>query len=105
VPIEKPEGLLRRRGRETDQEGVEVLEDLPPKGVDRAVALVDEDDIEVLDGELRAVGDRDGLLDQRLERPERALVHLFLQCRLALQNRVQALDGCDTNPSDRVELV
>ena len=42
VVVEEPDRLHRRRGGQPDQEGVEVVQDLPPDVVDRAVALVDD---------------------------------------------------------------
>ena len=53
VVVEEPDGLLRWRGGQADQEGVEVVQDLPPEVVDRPVALVDDDEIERLDRDLR----------------------------------------------------
>ena len=61
VLVEKAEGPLIRRGREADQEGVEIFEDLFPEVVDAAVAFVDDDEIEEFDGELRVVNDGQGL--------------------------------------------
>jgi hypothetical protein len=50
VLLEEAVGVFRRGGRQADQEGVEVLQHLPPQRVDGAVALVHEDDVEVLQG-------------------------------------------------------
>ena len=55
VLVEEAEGLLGRRGGQADQEGVEVFEHLPPEVVDRAVALVDDDEVEGLDRDGRVV--------------------------------------------------
>ena len=44
VLVEEPDGLLRRRGCEADEEGVEVFEHLPPEAVDGAVTLVGDDE-------------------------------------------------------------
>ena len=57
VLIEEADGLLRGRGGEADEEGVEVFEHLPPEVVDRAVALVGDDEVEGLDGDRGVVGD------------------------------------------------
>ena len=57
VLVEEAEGLLGGRGGQADEEGVEVFQDLPPQVVDRAVALVDDDEIEGLDRDGRVVGD------------------------------------------------
>jgi hypothetical protein len=84
VLVEEAEGLLRRGRREADERGVEVLEDLAPEGVDRPVALVDEDDVEGLDGDRGVVGDRDRLGDEPATRRElRALLERGVEVRLA----------------------
>ena len=46
VLAEKRVGAGVGRGGEADEEGVEVIEDLPPEVVDRAVALIDHDEVE-----------------------------------------------------------
>ena len=53
VAVEEADGLRRRRGGQADQEGIEVFENLPPDVVDAAVAFIDHDEIERLDGDLR----------------------------------------------------
>ena len=58
VLVEEPERLLVRRRGQPDREGVEVVEHLPPEPVDRAVALVDDDDVERLGRDGRVVLDR-----------------------------------------------
>ena len=52
VLVEEAEGGLAGSGGEADEEGVEVFEDLPPQVVDGAVAFVDDDEVEGLDGDL-----------------------------------------------------
>ena len=102
VLVEEPEGLLARRGGEADEEGVEVLQHLPPHPVDRAVALVDDDHVVGLDRHLRVV--------DHLDRPIRGdlvaglLVELGVE-GLVPQDRVHPLDGGDVDLGDRVELV
>ena len=58
VLLEEPVGAVVRRGGEADQEGIEVLDHLPPQVVDRAVALVDDDRVEMLWRKRGAVSDR-----------------------------------------------
>ena len=77
VLVEEAERLLGRRRREADQEGVEVLEHLPPEAVDGAVALVDEDHVEGLDRERRVVADRHRLAAAAAR--TRALVDLLVE--------------------------
>ncbi len=59
IPIEEAKRVLRGRGGEADEEGVEIFDDLPPEIVDGAVALIDDDEIEGLDGDARIVADGD----------------------------------------------
>ena len=51
VLVEEADRLLARRGRQADEMGVEIFQHLPPDGVDGAVALVDDDEVEELDGQ------------------------------------------------------
>jgi hypothetical protein len=96
VLVEKPERVLGRRGGEPDQERVEVLQHLSPQRVDRAVALVDHDQVEVL-GRVRGVVDhRQRLAHGRARRPEaRLLLARRVELRLALEHGVHALDRGD----------
>ncbi len=55
VLVEEPERMLRWRGRQPDQEGIEILQHLPPQIVDRAVALVGHDEIVGLDRDVGVV--------------------------------------------------
>src|SRR6266542_5364987 len=68
VLVEEAERLFPGRGGQADQEGIEVLEDLAPHVVDRAVTFVDEDDIEHLDGKAWVVSDFDWLRSQAGDR-------------------------------------
>ena len=65
IAAKKADGLRRRRGRQPDDESVEIIEHLPPEVVDRAVALVHNDEVKGLDGQLRVVDDRLRLSEQR----------------------------------------
>jgi hypothetical protein len=55
VPVEESERGLAGSGGESDEEGVEVFDDLLPQVVDGAVAFVDDDEVEGLDGDLGIV--------------------------------------------------
>jgi hypothetical protein len=96
VALEEAQGVCRGRGREADEVGVEVLQHLPPQAVDAAVALVGDDDIEVLDGDLGVVDDRTQLavLAVRPGLVGRGFFGGFVQL-FAAQHGVQALDGGD----------
>ena len=59
--LKKPNGLLVGRGRQADDEGVEVVEHLSPQPVDGAMALVHDDEVEELDGDGRVVDDGSGI--------------------------------------------
>ena len=59
VVVEVRERGRRRGGGQPDDGCVEVVDDLAPAAVDGAVALVDPDEVEELDGQLRVVGDLD----------------------------------------------
>ena len=96
----------RGRGGQPDEEGVEVFQHLPPDVVDRAVAFVDDDEIERLDGHLRVVDDRHRLLDQRRAASNsEALFVLFRELLLALEDRVEPLDRRDADLGGRVDRV
>ena len=53
--IEEADGLLARRGGETDEKGVEVFEHLAPQIVDGAMAFVGDDEVECFDRDHRIV--------------------------------------------------
>ena len=79
IAVEVADGLLRGCRRPTADEGVKVVEHLPPEVVDRPVALVGDDEIESLDGDRRVVFDRDRLFGERRAGVER---RAFLQLRV-----------------------
>src|SRR5688572_28499863 len=84
----------RRRGT-ADQEGVEVLQDLTSDVVDRAVALIDDDDVEELGRNLFVVDDRQRFFEQRRRRrglEHRTFLVALVKLFLALEDRVQPLD-------------
>ena len=70
----------------------------------RAVALIDHDEVERLDGNLRVVDDRQRLLDERGFRLEqRAFLVLLQEVLLALEHRVEPLDRRDADLGGRVD--
>ena len=70
----------------------------------RAVALVDEDDVEVLGRDRRVVDDRQRLLAGPASVLElRALLLLGVELRLALEHRVEPLDGGDHDLARRAD--
>ena len=100
--MKKPMVCGGGRGGQADQEGVEVFEHLPPEVVDRAVALIDDDEVERLDGDSLVVDDRQRLLDQAGRQLEQRLLFVvLLELLLALENRVEALDRRDEDLARR----
>ena len=102
VLMEEAEGLLGWSCGQAYEEAVEVLQHLPPQVVDRAVALVRNDDVEGLDGNVGVVldGRRLTLKRGRVEAGE------LLQLRgqlFTLQDGVDPLDGGDAHPAHGVD--
>ena len=62
VLIEEAEGLLGRCCGQANDKGIEVFQHLPPEVVDGAVALVGDDEVEGLDGNLGVIGTSFGLI-------------------------------------------
>ena len=58
--MKKANGLFGGCGGEANEEGIEVFEHLAPEVVDGAVAFVDDDDIELFDGDAGVVADGPG---------------------------------------------
>lgn len=92
VLFEEAEGAGIGGGGETDEKGVEVVEDLPPEIVDGAVALIDDDKVEVLDGHLFVIGDGERFLESGGGLVG-VLLLVFLAEILSLQDGIHALDG------------
>lgn len=96
ILVKKSESPRIGRSRQADHESIEVVEHLFPQVVNAAMAFIDDDKIEKLDGYFVVVADRDGFF--RL--PVRfvgvvlfgALVELFV-----LQDRIQPLDRGDAH--------
>src|SRR5213594_1993142 len=104
VLIKEADGLLRRRGGEADEIGVEVFEHLAPEIVDGAVAFIGDDEVEGLDRDVRVVNDRRWLFPKRFaELVAGAFVDLGVDL-FAAQHGVKALDGGDADAADTVEL-
>ena len=104
VLVEERERVLGRGGGQADERGVEVLQNLPPQAVDRAVGLVHHDHVEELGRDRLRVDDRRRLADQRRARPRkrRALLQLAIELRVALEDAVEPLNGGDDDPVHRV---
>jgi hypothetical protein len=90
------------RRREPDRERVEVVEHLPPEPEDRAVALVDDDNIERFRRTSCVVLDRHRL---GCELVGGVLVELGVEVGLASEDRVDALDRRDRHARDGVDPV
>ena len=82
-----------------------VLQHLAPQIVDGAVALVGDDEVKVLDGQVGVVAHQLGRLPVQLllPAPQRALLLLGVELGLAAQHGVEALDGGDAHLADRVQ--
>ena len=103
VLVEEADRLLAGRGRQADEVGVEIVQHLPPDGVDGAVALVDDDEVEEFDGQHAAEADRArraaaAPLFLPLHRAK-LLFRLFFQL-LILEHGVEPLDGADVDAVD-----
>ncbi len=96
VAAEEADGLRRGGCGQSDQARVEVLQHLAPNVVDRAMALVHDDEVECLDGKRRVVDHRQRLLREPPARLEhRVLFIRLVVLGLALEDRVEPLDGRD----------
>src|SRR5687768_457500 len=58
IVAEKTKCVFARRSRQADKVSVEVFEHLTPQAVDRTVAFVCNDKVEVLNGDCSVVGNR-----------------------------------------------
>ena len=105
VLVEVGDRLRRGRGGEADEKGVEVFEHLPPEVVDRAVALVGDDEVEFLDRHGGVVGDvaracaAESGGELRAGEIVRALREFF-----TAQDRIEALDGADGDAAHVVDV-
>ena len=84
------------RGGEADEEGVEVIEHLTPEVVDRAVALIDDDEVEELGRDFGGVGD-----GKRFAAPLGGFGGVFILGRCVefatLEDGIHPLDGGDAD--------
>ena len=104
VLVEEADGLAGGRGGEADQERIEVQQHLRPQLVDGAVALVHDDEVEELGRDAGVVDHVRRLALPRLGGVEAgAFLVLGVEVGLALQHRVQALDGGDDDLGGRVD--
>ena len=71
----------------------------------RCSAVIRDDEIEFLDGELGVVGDRDGFLEQRFGGFDGEIVEVGGRFLFALQHGIDALDGGDDDAGGSVERV
>ncbi len=95
VLSEEAVGAVVRRGGQADEAGVEIFQDLPPEIVDRAVAFVDDDEVEEFRWNLAVIDNRHRLF--RLNHFRRVdLLGGFIHLPV-LQERVHALDGTDAD--------
>jgi len=96
VLLEEAIGAAIRRGGESDEEGVEILQHLPPEVVDRAVAFIDDDEVEELGRDLFVVGDGERFLSSRSRLGGIRLV-LALGHLAPLQNGIHPLNRGDAD--------
>ena len=102
--LKNPKVCFAGRRGQPDEEGVEVLQHLPPDGVDRPVALVDDDDVEVLGRVGGVVHDRQRFARRAPGRFELRRRFVFRrEVGLALEHRVEALDGGDDDLAGRAD--
>jgi hypothetical protein len=94
----------RGRGGEANDEGVEIVEHLAPLAVDRAVALVGDDEVEGLDGDGGVVGDVLGPVVRAGDFVAGFFIEVFVEL-LAAEHRIKPLDGADGDTADVVEPV
>ena len=102
VLLKEAEGLPGRGRGEADDEGVEVVQHLPPEVVDRAVTFVGDDEVEGLDGNVGVVLDRRGLSSGGRQIEPGQLFELGVKF-FALEHGVDALDGGDADAADGID--
>ena len=104
VLSEEAVGAVVRRGGQADEAGVKIFQDLPPEVVDRAVAFVDDDEVEEFRWNLAVIDNRHRLSRLNHFRFRRVdLIGGFIHLPI-LQERVHALDGTDADlavPGDK----
>jgi len=103
VLVEEAKGALVRRGGEADEEGIEVVEHQLPQVVDGAVALVDDDEIESLDGRAGVVVHHLGLALRLSQLVQRHILGRVVD-GLTGEDGIQPLDGGDAHLGVRVDV-
>ena len=97
ILVEEGKGALVRRGSQSDQEGVKVIQNLLPHIVDRAVTLVDDDTVEKFRRIFLVVDHLFGRLAIRCGQfVKRSLLRRLVQL-LPFQDGIHPLDGTDTH--------
>ena len=99
VLVKEAKGLFIRRGRQTNDESVEVLKHAAPLIIDAAVALIGDDDVKGLDRHIGIVAYLFGRLAIYLIVliEQRTLLLCRVKLRLACKDGVEALNGGDTD--------
>ncbi len=100
ILVEEADGLFARRRRQTNQMGVKIIQHLSPHRVDGAMALINDNKVEELDGQLarkRDIVRRCGHAPVFPPLHTLNRLHGFVQLFI-LEHRVQPLDGADVNP-------
>lgn len=103
VLLEKAEGLLGGRGSQADQECIEIFENLTPKIVDGAVALVGDYEIEGFNGDGGIVTDGFGKFGE-IGPGLGGLFVLFVVELFTDQHGIEALDGGDAYFADEIDI-
>jgi hypothetical protein len=103
VLVEEAQGVLGGRSGQTDEEGVEILEDLTPKVVDGAVTLVGDDEVEGFDGDGGVVLDGVGGFAELGEGGGGGFLITRVVVGFAFEDGVEALDGGDGDAADGID--
>jgi len=103
VAAEEADGLSAGRCGQADSEGVEILQHWPPQIVDGAVALIDDDEIEALNRDVRVVFQRHGFSGHGRGLEHGAVFVGFVELLVAAEHGVQPLNGRDDNLGGRVD--
>ena len=95
--LKKPIGARVWRGGQADEKGVEVFDHLPPEVVDRAVALIDDDEVEELDGNFCVVDDGQRLLGRLPASSAGFSSSALSSSGSSFEDGVHALNGADAD--------
>jgi hypothetical protein len=106
IAVEEADGLGCGSSGEADKEGVEVIQNLPPEVVNRAVAFIDDNEVKGFDGEIRVVDNGQRFFGHACGRFEHRLLFVrFFEFLFAAEDGVEALDCSDADLAGRVERV